>query len=230
MLKLHRGKPVAIEDFFDLRYFEFLYNIGQLRAVAEDLIPSLARTTNDKAEFMIALGFSEGLLEKKALLLEEDQITPEKPWVFLTRDGLNVVGLSEDFYCMPTEGERKHARAVQKVLRGYLRGRFGKRFKKGHVVSERCFFELHDRCKDHIADAAIEVNGKIEVLIELERSRKKKNMVVKILKKMRKLYPEAKIDYHCEPYARPVVERAVGDLGLQKWVRIYDAPKYAGLS
>lgn len=230
MRKLRRGEAVPIEAFFDKRYFEFLCLIGYERAIAEDLLPSLARTSKAKAEFMVALGISAGLLDKKAFLLEEDEVTPEKPWVHLTDDAVKVAGFPDSFRYKPTEGERRHSRGVQKVVRGCFRGKFGERYKRGHVVSERGFLERHSRLKHHIADAGIEIDGKIEILIELERSRKRKYEVVAILRKLRKLYPKAKIHYHCEPNARPVVERAVRKLRLQRWVTIYDAPKFAGLS
>ena len=108
--------------------------------------------------------------------------------------------------------------------------KFGERYRRGHLVSERGFMERHNRLRHHIADAGIEIDGEIQVLIEFERSRKEKYEVVAILRKLRRLYPNAEIHYHCKRYTRFVVESAIRDLGLQDWVRVYDAPKFGGLN
>jgi hypothetical protein len=122
---------------------------------------------------------------------------------------------------VPTEVGLKHLRGVHKI-----RLHCERRYPDWEWVSERGLSARHDRTKRHLADGALEQEGRL-IPIEYERTQKDRIRVVRNMSALVARHGEA--HFYCSAETRAFVEgiKEVNDLHS---VHIFDVPEFPGIA
>jgi hypothetical protein len=197
---------------FSLRGFEVLSLVTEERAIRLDLA---ARILNMKPVVLAPIVdrlVEQGLMEQERFLVKE-----RYPWMWPTRSGLRVPGTEYPFY-VPTLGHLQHMAGVAVTRSVCIEANPGALW-----VSERALMREQSRCKRHLADGALEVDGK-RIPVEVELTSKDRYKVASIMGALLDGFGAA--HYYCSRQTRGAVEETIRSKGFTN-VEVFDVPSFA---
>jgi hypothetical protein len=221
--RVHRGRgptggSADSEFTLDRIHFELLYLLVDERSIRMDLSAALLGIDPSELHPVVSESVSAGLLEKQAFLRDE----PAKyPWLWPSRLGVRAVGVERAYYYVPTEGGLKHLRGVHKI-----RLHCEQQYPDWRWISERGLSNRHNRTKRHLADGALERDGRV-IPIEYERTQKDRIKLVRNMCELVDRHGEA--HFYCTPYTRGFVE-GVKEANNLHAVHIFDVPAFPGIA
>lgn len=218
-----RGRAVHVDSAgskfcFDQFHFELLCLLVEERTIRLDLAAALLGIDPPELHPLVAESVTAGLLDREAFLRDE----PAKyPWLWATRTGLRAAGLERCYYYVPTEVGLKHLRGVHKI-----RLHCEERYPDWEWISERGLSARHNRTQRHLADAALERDGRL-IPIEYERTQKDRIKVVRNMCELLDRHGEA--HFYCSAETRGFVE-AIKEANNLHAVHIFDVPEFPGIA
>jgi hypothetical protein len=194
-----------------LRGFEVLSLVTEERAIRLDLA---ARILNMKPAALAPIVdrlVEQGLMEQERFLIKE-----RHPWVWPTRSGLQVPGTGYPFY-VPALGQLQHMAGVAVTRSVCIEANSGALW-----VSERALMREQSRSKRHLADGALEVDGK-RIPVEVELTSKDRYKLAGIMWALLDNFGAA--HYYCSRQTRGAVEETIRSEGFTN-VEVFDVPSF----
>lgn len=195
-----------------LRGFEVLSLLTEERAIRLDLAARILSTRPLALVPIVDRLVGQGLVEQERFLVRE-----RYPWIWPTRSGLRVPGSEYPFY-QPALGQLWHMAGVAMTRSVCIEANPG-----AHWVPERVLMREQSRRKRHLADGALEIDGK-RIPIEVELTSKDRYKLVGIMWALLDNFGAA--HYYCSSQTRGAVEGAIRSEGFTE-VEVFDVPPFA---